>query len=140
MESSILHLEDEALNLLLAGDDRVLHILRQQLECANRTREFSGTGYFTYFAVQPGVQHLYGNPSFSFGDITAEIQGLQYGVDFVLHIKEGALAFLEVTTFGENWPVQLGSYELFYVVRGKKSENRDLVALQGINGWSATYK
>jgi hypothetical protein len=52
----ILPLEHDLMNALLAGDDPVLEVLRRQYAAASVTkRDYTGSGFFTYFSIPPGV-------------------------------------------------------------------------------------
>jgi hypothetical protein len=132
MEGDIEQLEWQVLQLLLAGDDPVFVALRKQLELAKRRpREYSGVGFFSDFDVPRAAPRLPGNPSITFGDVIAEIDGLQHGAGFVLFVKNGALSMLEGYTYDEPWPQEIGKFELSYT--GGKT--RDLAALRKIPGW-----
>src|SRR4051794_2496951 len=112
MKDNIQQLEDELLGMLLGGNDPVLATLRRQLESAKRKpRELTGAGFFTYFDVPETAPRLQGNPSFSFGGVKAEIEGLQHGAGFVLFVRNGILSFLEGYSFDEPWPPFIESYK-----------------------------
>src|SRR5229473_8276297 len=119
-------LEDEAIRILLAGDDPVLDLLRRQYEVAHVAgREFSGMGFFANFIVPDETLSVLNGKNFAFGDVSAEIEGLQNGAGFVLHVQRGLLGFLEAFTYDEQWPGQITKFKLAY--RGGK---RDLEALR----------
>ena len=91
--------------MLLAGTDPVLETLRQQLKLsARKPREMSGAGFFRDFQLQKEAPRLTGAPSFSFGDVMAEIEGLAFGAGFVLHVREGLIAVMEGYSYEEPWP------------------------------------
>jgi hypothetical protein len=122
----------QVLQMLLAGDDPALAILRSQLEVAKRRpRENTGVGFFIHFDVPQEAPRLPGNPSIKFGDVIAEMEGLQHGAGFVLFIDNGVLAMLEGYTYDEPWPEKVSTYELKYM--GGKT--RDLTVLRQIPGW-----
>ena len=102
---SINDTEAAVLQLLLAGDDPVLKILREQLsQAAVRKRELTGCGFFCYFDVGGAAPKLTGRQRFQFGDVEGRIIGLNHGAGFLLFVSDGTLDFLEGYTFGETWP------------------------------------
>lgn len=52
------------------------------------------------------------SPRVAFGDIQAEIGGLQYGAGFVIFIMNGRLDTLESFTYGEPWPANIDTFAL----------------------------
>lgn len=125
-------LDQRLLQMLLAGDDPVLSMLRGQLDNATqRPKELSGVGFFIHFDVSEQALRIPGDPSFNFGDVIGEIEGLEHGVGFVLFVEKGLLAMLEGYTYGEQLPSELSSYELKYI----GGETRDLSALRATPGW-----
>lgn len=131
MEDRIQQLEDDVLNMLLAGDDPVLAVLRAQLERSKRTRRFSGAGFFADFFVAKETPRLAGAASFSFGDVIGAVEGLQYGAGFVLFVEEGILKMLEGYSYEEPWPAIITNYKLSYMTQGA----RDMMALRANPGW-----
>ena len=109
-------LERTVVEMLLAGDQPILAVLRAQFDRANvAQREFSGVGFFTHFEIPPDVPRLRGRRSFELGDVHADIPGLSVGVDFILFIREGAIDFLEGFTYGDDrWPDKIEQYTLCY--------------------------
>ena len=92
MGDNLDRLEAEVLTMLMDGDDPVIHTLRCQSKlAARRPREISGVGFFTSFEIPPDAPRIEGAPSFSFGDVHAEIEGLTNGAGFVLFVENGAL-------------------------------------------------
>jgi hypothetical protein len=125
-------LEQEVLEMLLAGTDPVLETLRQQLTLsAGKPREMSGAGFFRDFQPQKEARRLTDAPSFSFGDVMAEIEGLAFGAGFVLHVREGLIDFLEGYSYEEPWPANVVNYKLSYI----NGPTRDLNALRATRGW-----
>lgn len=132
MENDLDQLEQKVLQLLLAGDDPILVTLRSQLELAKRRpREVTGVGFFTHFDVPKEAPRLPGNPKIRFGDVIAEIDGLQNGAGFLLFIDNGVLSMLEAYTYDEPWPLKFVGFELRYT----SGKARDLTALRKTTGW-----
>lgn len=116
-------LEERVTRMLLAGDDDVLTILRRQLEKANvSSREMTGVGFYTNFAVASEVERVPTGPSFKLGDVNGVADNLQHGVGFLLYIKDGLLDMLEAYTYGEPWPQEVLGLKLTYA----SGENRDM--------------
>lgn len=136
-------LEAEALRLLLEGDDPVLSILREQLTyLVDVTREHTGVGPFTNFTLAKEAPVIPGRPSFAFGDVFAEIEGLEYGAGFVLFVTDGRLAMLDASSYGDSsWPETIGRFRVQYVrydEKGLQAEigpRRDLAALRRTPRW-----
>ena|SRR5579875_4153130 len=132
MENNVGPLEEQVLQMLLAGDDPVLITLRCQLKLAKRrSREYTGVGFFTHFDVPKEAPQFSGNPSIKFGDVIAEMDGLQRGAGFLLFIQNGVLSMLEGYTYEEPWPQKVARFELRYT----SGTARDLSALRKTIGW-----
>ena len=99
-------LEAAVLDMLLAGDDPHLAILREQRRLLRVTgREHSGVGFFTDVAIPPDATRLPGEPMLRFGDVIADIEGLAHGAGFLLFVDGGVITMLEGYVFGnEHWP------------------------------------
>jgi hypothetical protein len=119
-------LERGVIEKLLEGDDETLAKLRRQFEKAVVVkREMSGVGFYTTLAVKEGVYRI-DDRSFIFGDVIAEIPGLENGAGFLLYVRDGLLDCLEGYTYGdERWPQQLTGFMLRY----EKAGQRDLTGL-----------
>lgn len=118
--------------MLLDGDDPILTGLRTQCQVVKRKpRELTGVGFFSYFEFSGPVSSRIGDASFSFGDVAAEIDRLQFGAGFVLHVRGGFMTFLEGYSFEEPWPGTVTAYKLSYV----NGPARDYRALRAIPGW-----
>ena len=70
------------MEMLLAGDDPTLVILREQFHAAHVTkRQLTGVGFFVTFSVPPEVARLEPSKLSYLGNVKAEIEGLQHGGD-----------------------------------------------------------
>ena len=107
-------LEQAVLDRIFEGKHPVLAALRKQMENSIvSSRELSGTGFFTHFKVEPRVSPIPSEiKNIQFGDVTAEITGLQHGAGFVLFVKNGYLDVLEGYTYGEDWPKEIKNFTL----------------------------
>ncbi len=72
------------------------------LQTANlivRTRENTGAGFYTHFDIDNSfVTRLL--PDLRGLSVQAEIEGLSYGLGFILWVEEGRIDYLEGYTFG----------------------------------------
>jgi hypothetical protein len=120
-------LEAAVLDMLLAGDDTHLAILREQRRLLRVTdREYSGVGFFTDLAIAPDAPRLPGAPMLRFGDVIADIEGLVHGAGFVLFVDDGLITMLEGHLWGDaRWPDEITKFTVRY-----DSEPRDLTRLR----------
>lgn len=131
IHSQLTHLESKVLEWLLAGEDPVLSVLREQLASASvLSRDFTGHGFYLNFAVPESVTKVHKTfgvkSDFCFGDVKASIDSLECGAGFLLWIKDGVLNFLEGYTYDESWPTEVGDFELQYIT----GNSRDLAELR----------
>jgi hypothetical protein len=109
-------LEKRAMEMLLAGDDHRLALLRAQQDSATVTeRIYSDSGFFTHFAVPESSPRLSSN-SMVIDDVCAEIRELKYPLDLLLFVTDGALDMLECVAAGEDhWPEVTTLKRLYYL-------------------------
>ena len=123
------HLESlgtAVMQMLLRGDDPVLRALAAQFrECKIASQRGTGAGFFVDFSVPIHLPPVPGRDSFVFGDVVAEIDGLERGAGFLLFIKNGNLAFLEGFSYDEAWPTTVSGFKLRY----STGDERDLPTL-----------
>ena len=113
-------LETAVLHKLLEGDLPPLVRLREQCSHVSvRNREFTGVGFFTDFDHPPGVVRLESPSRAVFGDVIADIDGLEYGAGFLLIIESGVISVLEGYSYGETWPESIGRFSLRYSPPGR---------------------
>jgi hypothetical protein len=100
-------LENELIRVLLQGDHPALVALRQQYAAAQVvSREFSGVGFFTRYAIPENVP-LVVPSSFAGGDVDLQLEGVQYGAGCVLFVRDGRLSMLECYTHVGPWPERI---------------------------------
>jgi hypothetical protein len=108
-------LEKGVLGMLVDGKAETFQILRKQFLAAHvAERHLTGAGFWTYFSVPDEVTRLPGNPSFRFGDVDADIKGLQNGAGFLLQVQNGFIYILEGYSFDEPWPDDTNAFHLYY--------------------------
>ena len=108
--------EQVILQMLLAGDDDVLALLRAQFETAIIiSRKMTGVGFFTDFAVPESVERT--EPKgFVIDDVHGNLSGLAHGAGFLLFVRDGTLSMLEGYTYGdEEWPQEARLIEVYYM-------------------------
>jgi len=108
-------LETQLLQMLLHGDSEELIVLREQAALVQvSSREMTGVGFFTNFAVPPDAPHIAGRPTLRFGDVNGTADNVKHGVGFLLHVTDGALSMLEGYTYDEPWPDEIRGLVLTY--------------------------
>lgn len=124
---SLTEFEMAAIRFLLAGDHAVLRALRAQAQlCRVRTRDFSGTGVFTYLSVPENVERAPTKSSdLRLRDVHADVAGLKHGAGLILYVTDGFLELLECFSYEEEWPDQIRAYSFRY----ETDPERDLAAL-----------
>jgi len=123
MMQELTQFERDVMTMLLAGEHPLLATLREQFALSTVTnRESTGAGFYTTFHVPENARRLPKKDSFYFGDVGADITPLKHGAGFVLHVRDGALDFLEGYSYDEPWPDQVDHYTLRYE-RGQRNLN-----------------
>lgn len=108
-------LEKGVLAKLAEGDDPSLAALREQIETAVvAKRTLTGVGFLTEVKVSPSTARLAPRGRIRFGDVLANVPGLQHGAGFVLYIDAGAITALEGYSFGEAWPSDVTGFTLYF--------------------------
>lgn len=109
-------LELEVMRMLLAGENPVLEKLRTQFEHVQSiTREMTGVGFYANFKLHENVEAITSAHSLRFGDVQANIEGLEHGAGFVLHVLEGYLSCLEGYSYDEPWPSEFNNFSITYI-------------------------
>ena len=109
-------MEQRALEMLLAGDNEELAVLRAQLNAAAIVRrEFTGVRFFTYLAVPAGLARLKGRARLVLDDVYAEVAGLQHDAGFLLFVSDGAIDVLECCIVDDQWPDDAVLRRLYYI-------------------------
>jgi len=122
-------LEEKVLEMLLRGESEVLAILRQQAKQAQvSSRQMTGVGFYTEFAVPSDVPRVPGRPTFKLGDVNGTVDNVNHGLGFLLYVKDGVLSMLEGYTYDEPWPDEIRGLVLTY--SSKQGRNLDFQASQ----------
>lgn len=107
-------LEQSVLDLLLDKPGEPFETLRQHLAHASVVqRQLTGHGFFTDFSVAVDAPVRRDLPNAAFGDVTAQIPGLQHGAGFVVFVRDGVLSMLEGYAYDEEWPENTDEFQLF---------------------------
>ena len=113
--SDLTILEKHVLEMLLREDDEILDVLRQQVEHAQvSSREMTGVGFFTHFALPAETVRVKGSPALKLGDVNGVANNLKHGLGFLLYVTDGVLSMLEGYTYDEAWPDEVRSLVLTY--------------------------
>lgn len=123
-------LAERVMKMLLAGEEEVLAVLREQYASARVvSREDSGAGFYICFQVDTARRT--GDEvrsTFQIGDVDGEVDGMKGAVGFVLFIKSGCLIMLEGYTCGiDKWPETDADIKLSY---NTASMQRDYASLR----------
>jgi hypothetical protein len=121
-------LERAVLERLLDGHHPVLRVLRRQLEVATvLRRELTGVGFFTHVGVpaEGCTPAPITRARVIFGDVAAEIEGLERGAGFLLFVEAGWLAMLEGYCYDERWPGIDAAFALRYETFGAPAGRAD---------------
>ena len=111
-------IEKRALELLLAGDNATLHVLRTQLSAATvANREYTGVGFFTRLAVPTEAPRLKNRGKLVVGDVYGKIAGLAHDAGFLLFVNNGAIDCLECFIVDDRWPENAVMERAYYVRR-----------------------
>lgn len=117
-------LERRVMEMIVAGDDPTLDILREQFQAAHCTdRTLTGVGFFTRFSVPPTIPRVQGRKLSYLGDVKADVHGLQHGAGFVLHLREGAIDYLEGYSYDEPWPETVQHFHVSYIDGNQRDLN-----------------
>jgi len=101
----IVDLEKQVMQMFLEGDYPFRFELNKQYHLSKIVkREVTGVGFFTTFLLPTNTPIIENGKSLHIEDVQAEIEGLKYGVGFVLFIKDGKLEMLEGFSYDEPWP------------------------------------
>lgn len=109
-------IETRALEMLLAGQDHRLAVLRSQLsEAVVTRREATGAGLFTHLSVPAHLPRVRSNNRVVIGDLYSEIIGLRHPAGFLLFVTDGRMDFLECFIVDDRWPETTTLHRPFYV-------------------------
>jgi hypothetical protein len=119
MPSDLEPLEVAVLDKLLSGAHPVLTMLRAQLVgAAVKSRELTGVGFFTEFALAPDAVPAPVR-TLRFGDVQATVTGLNHGAGFLIFVDGGLLKMLEGYAYGEPWPDRIQDFSVRYMEPGR---------------------
>jgi len=115
-ERMLNEMERRALEMLLAGEDDRLAVLRAQLNGASvARRELSGAGFFAHLSIPASLSRLHERKQLIIGDLYSELAGLQHPAGFLLFVTDGILDFLECFIVDDRWPETATLRRLYYV-------------------------
>jgi hypothetical protein len=108
-------LESAVLDKMLAKSGEPFDTIRDQLANASvSSRQFTGAGFFTHFAIPSVAPVRRDLASTEIADVGAQIPGLQHGAGFVLFIRDGVISLLEGYTYGDAaWPERITDFSVF---------------------------
>lgn len=117
MHQDLTPIETQAVEMLLAGDDPRLALLRDQyLHIQSTTVVRSGVGQTREFQLQKNVPPLPDGDSFQISHVDAEVNEGTAVLSFILYVRNGLLDALESVSLLGDWPEQIHHFRL-YVTR-----------------------
>jgi hypothetical protein len=127
-------LEKTIVDALLLGPGDELAVLRQQAAASTvGEREHTGVGFYTSFSVPAELPRIRCRSRTQLGDVSAEVEGVEHGMGFILWIEHGAIDCLEGFTYTGTCPAtpRLLRWNYLTPADGKpaslvKSEARDV--------------
>jgi hypothetical protein len=115
--SSFTKLEKAALDAIFAETPELSPVLKQQPGKAVVTnRENTGAGFFTNIQVSEDAPRMNGPRVLGY-ETHARIEGLTYGLGFVLFMEDGRLHLLEAYAVGPESTAPLNLEELTFTIR-----------------------
>lgn len=103
--------ESDVMYKIISENDEISdELVRQYKNAKVVSREFTGFGFYTNFMVSSENLRLKNNFNIEMGNVQAELDGLKYGVGFVLFIRDGFIKSLEGYTYDEPWPERIINY------------------------------
>lgn len=132
-------IERDAIQMLLAGEHPILEILRQQFDqSTGAQRKFTGVGFFTDLVVDDDLPTVR-KSRIVISDISAEVEGLEYGCGFNLFV-EGRELTLECFLWAEDELPRDAKYTRLYYIHQPNppavevTGSRDMEALRILLG------
>jgi hypothetical protein len=111
-------IETRAMEMLLAGDDERLTILRAQLDDASVTERLdTESGFYTHFGVPAASPRLPDAKHLVIDDVSAKLAGFKFPVGFLLFVNDGAIDMLECFSVGDDGCPRGATIERAYYVR-----------------------
>lgn len=77
------------------------------------SREFTGVGGYTNFAIPPNAPFYNALPDIQVGGVYATHPGLKTHADFELCVSGGCIRYLEFVTPDHEWPTDESQFTLF---------------------------
>ena len=76
-------------------------------------RTNTGRGFFTDYEITDKDSRIDGSPDLMLGKHQWNLNGLKYGSDYILWVKEGLITCLESFCYGEDrWPDEITDVEI----------------------------
>ena len=117
MKKDLVVFIDEVMRELLDSEIELFRILWEQYTKIEISEiESTEVGFYVNYELKHKEYKSPINGSFKIGDLNCEMDGLKYGIGFLLYVNEGMIKLLEIYTYGEeSWPVKIGKYNFHYI-------------------------
>lgn len=123
--TDLTEIETAALQAIFAETPAMASALQRQLEYAKvKSRENTGGGFLTYMAVAEDAPRLECSNVLGY-DTHARIEGLEYGLGFVLFMKHGHLQLLEGFAWGPQSTASLDLTSLSFEIFNEPTQRLD---------------
>lgn len=115
MRAELTPLEEAVLDEFLDRPGEPFTTLREQLAHASiSSRELTGVGFFTHFAVPHEAPVRRDLASAELLDVGARIPEIEHGAGFILFVRDGVISMLEGYTYGNTpWPDSISDFSVY---------------------------
>jgi hypothetical protein len=93
-------------------------------------REWTGVGFWLDITTPSDTVPIPFEKDIHLSDVGVELEGVDHGVGFVLHVFSGLLGQLEGFTYDQPWPDRTGAFVVAYIRDGKLSRERSEIDLR----------
>lgn len=105
---------EEAMDMILNGNNSIMQTLRIQYANANETIEKSEVGCYVNYSFTEPIP-LLNRKEFEIGDVYLQTSTLFSPIGFILYIRNGHIDVLELHTYGDDLlPLEFNNYSFYY--------------------------
>lgn len=113
MIGSFEQFEYDVMKRIITENIDLVDRLEQQFDSATVvSRKFTGFGFYTNYDIKDKNSRLKDASNLELGNVQAKLDGLKYGMGFVLFIRDGLIKTLEGYTYEEPLPSQFSKYSI----------------------------
>ena len=105
---------EESMSMILKGNNSVMQTLRAQYGDAHKTIERSEIGCYVTYSFSKIIP-LLDQENFEIEDVYMKVSTLSSPIGFILYVRNGRIAVLELHTYGDDMlPEDFKDYSFFY--------------------------